>query len=941
MAESPRSISNSLQQLIAHIRGGCLMESLMSSRVMKSFLLKSKQLISVFHISDREVERNPPSENLPPLRNPPAENLPPPRDSADRLIPAQDLAQNPADSFVPHGDPPSNYTPHQDPLTTSEENEVAKVRSTLLRLRSNNEELQRELGDVCHVVVGMLQDLCQRDNRFLYLQEAMTEFLDGDLGLRDRLSRRNQHIDSALAADGGDGKRAIFMKLEFLIQNKSIPEKDLNARFDFQLAAFEILSSVIYEILDVFNFDITVEESTVKHEISAYLGLLHRVYNRTKDSEPNPREPATHASEFSSQFNSKFTYQSKLDPATDQIRVVELSPGSEDDNIECRLRVHSIKEDGIPEALSYVWGKEVSQEPILVDLQPFSVTKNLLESLRGLRHPINSRTIWIDAICINQGDYKERNHQVRLMRNIYSQAEKTIIYLTKSDVHFKLKQGEQLAPLPTAFGGFTMNEFDLTTILHEFERYSIDSPWSEKQLALYLMLVRCIQHMLSHAWWERIWTLQEGALPESPPIVYYQGYSCTLQTVQSAFNIVKQVAQWSSSEKRRITHASLDNPSRIPDPRTNEVLDVLQLTVSQGLGFIGQPLLFRLRQSSKQEAGVATGFLSELLNGTGGYRATDPRDKIYALESLLPRCIGKLMRIDYSEDYKTIFTYATARSINTLRTYHIAALCSLLIESNTPRSHENYAETIGETASHPSWVLDFSYCDAGEYTNAIATYATDVVTLDGFLMHNGRKIADSLGGTLNPMFATPSTLFCHGMNIDGIHEAGVIGNGNISDLIVAVISLVVQIKQRLENLQASSPTGVEAQGDIDLDATSSLMAFFCLYLTTDAFPEGEGEDFFATRLKETAGKTYFITENGLVGIATAPVRQGDSLCLLDGVPVYFVLRPVPDSTAEGQGQDNNGSEAAQRHRIVARAAVKGVDLATLRATSPNCRFQIV
>lgn len=214
----------------------------------------------------------------------------------------------------------------QDSLATSQNDKIAEVRSQLLGSRSKIEEFQRELGDVCHDVIGILQDLCRRDSRFHYLQEAMTEFLDGDLGLRDRLSRRSQHIDSALSIEGQARWTATHIMLEFLIQNQNIPEGDLNGRFDFRRAALEILSSVIYEILDVFKFDITAQEATVQHKTWAYLDLLHRLYNRTRDNEPTPRKQGIHSFEFNSEFNSNFVYQSELDVATDQVRVVELSP---------------------------------------------------------------------------------------------------------------------------------------------------------------------------------------------------------------------------------------------------------------------------------------------------------------------------------------------------------------------------------------------------------------------------------------------------------------------------------------------------------------------------------------------------------------------------------------------------------------------------------------
>jgi len=36
--------------------------------------------------------------------------------------------------------------------------------------------------------------------------------------------------------------------------------------------------------------------------------------------------------------------------------------------------------------------------------------------------------MWVDAVCINQGDVEERGHQVRSMTEIYSKANRVIVW---------------------------------------------------------------------------------------------------------------------------------------------------------------------------------------------------------------------------------------------------------------------------------------------------------------------------------------------------------------------------------------------------------------------------------------------------------------------------------------------------------------------------------
>jgi hypothetical protein len=81
------------------------------------------------------------------------------------------------------------------------------------------------------------------------------------------------------------------------------------------------------------------------------------------------------------------------------------------------------------DALSYVWGAKVGTVPVLCERKRILVTPNCEMALRHLRHAKKSVTIWIDTICINQGDDIERAQQVPLMHDIYYCAYKIFIWL--------------------------------------------------------------------------------------------------------------------------------------------------------------------------------------------------------------------------------------------------------------------------------------------------------------------------------------------------------------------------------------------------------------------------------------------------------------------------------------------------------------------------------
>lgn len=55
----------------------------------------------------------------------------------------------------------------------------------------------------------------------------------------------------------------------------------------------------------------------------------------------------------------------------------------------------------------------------------------------------------------------------------------------------------------------------------------------------------------------------------------------------------------------------------------------------------------------------------------------------------------------------------------------------------------------------------------------------------------------------------------------------------------------------------------------------------------------------ATSMLCLGGYTTFSTVNGRVGVMRGNSRLGDQLCLFDGAPLYYVVRPV-DGTSENK-----------------------------------------
>ena len=133
---------------------------------------------------------------------------------------------------------------------------------------------------------------------------------------------------------------------------------------------------------------------------------------------------------------SPYRYSSLL-PGPDSIRLLRLIPHeNKTAPIQCQLVNYSLQESGggthLYEALSYVWGDPKETLPISIDKHDLPITVNLHAALSRLRDRCFERIIWVDAICIDQANEKEKGNQIQSMAKIYGQANRVIVWLGKA-----------------------------------------------------------------------------------------------------------------------------------------------------------------------------------------------------------------------------------------------------------------------------------------------------------------------------------------------------------------------------------------------------------------------------------------------------------------------------------------------------------------------------
>ncbi|CAD6591406.1 MAG: hypothetical protein ASARMPRED_005377 [Alectoria sarmentosa] len=200
-------------------------------------------------------------------------------------------------------------------------------------------------------------------------------------------------------------------------------------------------------------------------------------------------------------MSDEYNYRSCPLTKSNHIRILTVRQGGPDDSIECTLttRPLAIPESSSPvdqvlpyEALSYHWGSGEAGMKIKIYTESFPglfrVRPNLHAALNQLRLPDRPRRLWIDAICINQGDNDEKNAQVSLMSDIYTKATSVCVWLGEASLDSNL----------------ALNFISRIVNLDDFDRLVADRRTPQEWAAL--------SSLMRRAWFSRRWVVQEIAL---------------------------------------------------------------------------------------------------------------------------------------------------------------------------------------------------------------------------------------------------------------------------------------------------------------------------------------------------------------------------------------------------------------------------------------------
>ena len=333
------------------------------------------------------------------------------------------------------------------------------------------------------------------------------------------------------------------------------------------------------------------------------------------------------------------------------IRILVLEPGSGGDFLHCSLEESDLDSQPQFNALSYCWGDTSDTRTINCEECSVSITKNLYDALLRLRKPHLRLRIWADALCIDQNDMVERRQQVQLMRRIYQQAEKCLVWLgahTELDaLAFKLLNTIQdyLKSRPSDRDGKVLIP---GRILAEYS--TTPGEWD------------ALLHLFARPWFERVWTLQEITLPRQVLM--------TCGKFSFDGNTFYEIVEFMNS---------------------NEL--AFQMIGLQG-GYLQSLKVAALRREFHEHTPAMD--LLDTLRNARDRNATDPRDKVIGILGLCRTDPNWASTLGYHMSPKEIYLNVAKNVLTSSTPFRLFHACYPALTST------NVAESL------PSWVPDWS-----------------------------------------------------------------------------------------------------------------------------------------------------------------------------------------------------------------------------------------
>lgn len=305
------------------------------------------------------------------------------------------------------------------------------------------------------------------------------------------------------------------------------------------------------------------------------------------------------------------------------IRLLTIKPGNASDHLELDLSTVSLNTSPVYEAISYCWGDASLTDVVLCDGHDVSITQSLFGALGELRYAAEPRTVWADALCIDQTNVDDKTQQVQLFHRIYSQAVRTLIWLgpDESGPGQSLRDAAKLIQEGLAFARSLTPYSDSQASGDVVPQRLEDSPPSLLEHDW-----RFLKAIFSRPWFGRKWIVQEVALAKEVVVAIGGGVRFPWLDLAMLSDVL--LALDASSALIR----NVDQADRQTSP--------------DSLGTYWGGAMYNANMIMTIQNHRASSTLLDTVVATMGFQCTDPHDCIYGISSLPGQ--GHMIRADYT-----------------------------------------------------------------------------------------------------------------------------------------------------------------------------------------------------------------------------------------------------------------------------------------------------
>ena len=310
------------------------------------------------------------------------------------------------------------------------------------------------------------------------------------------------------------------------------------------------------------------------------------------------------------------------------VRFVRILPGA-CGGVHCQIFRASLTDNVDYIALSYAWGSTARTKSIVCNGKCLRVTESLHSALRRLRLPSEARVFWIDAICINQDDIPERNHQVSLVREVYKKARQLYVWLGPGEKYSNHGCAVDL-----------MRRF--AAAKNEGKGCDGEDGVVQRQSPPTLEQWQAFSKLLHRGWFERMWVIQELAMGLKVSGEHSTVFLCAAH--RFGLQEMKDACHWSLLLLPTLSSDSLDS-ALVSDVQSGarRVLVLCDLTHNR----------ISIEADKKQPWRQ---WLLAKVAATRDKKATDPRDRLFALYGFMHDAGADHVAVaDYSKSTEETF----------------------------------------------------------------------------------------------------------------------------------------------------------------------------------------------------------------------------------------------------------------------------------------------